>query len=174
MSDMSRLCSRDPERPTIAKPFAVEHDGKTWCCATDGVCLLARCDLPAEVVPDAPRVDKILLAATGPGKPSTVVHLRAGFGSPLWGDPCPCCGQTVGCLWPAPERLVIFRGRVVNAVLAARILDCVPDGDGLCEVGKSGEDEDEDEGSLWMRGETWIALLMPFRAEQDGLSEVAP
>ena len=168
MSDMSRLCSRDPERPTIAKPFAVEHDGKTWCCATDGVCLLARCDLPAEVVPDAPRVDKILLAATGPGKPSTVVHLRAGFGSPLWGDPCPCCGQTVGCLWPAPERLVIFRGRVVNAVLAARLMDCVPDGP--CEVGQSAGDW----GPIWIRGETWIAMLMPIRSEQNGLPEVTP
>ena len=168
MTDMSRLCSRDHGQPTISKPFAVEHDGKTWCCATDGYCLLARSDLPAEIVPDAPAVHKILVETTGPFTPSTVAYLRAGFGSPAWGDPCPCCGQVVGRLWPAPERPVIFLGRVVNAVLAARILECVPDGP--CEVGWSAEGE----GPVWMRGETWIALIMPIRAEADGLTEVAP
>jgi len=168
VTDISRLCSRD--LPTIAKPFAVEHAGKTWCCATDGWCLLARSDLPAEVVPEAPWAERMLSKATGHGTPSTVAHLRAGFGSPLWGDPCPCCGQAVGRLWPAPERLVIFLGRVVNAVLAARLLDCVPDGDGLCEVGKSAEDM----GSLWMRGETWIAMLMPIREAPNGKPGVTP
>ncbi|HBU29877.1 MAG TPA: hypothetical protein DEB56_10035 [Thiobacillus sp.] len=168
MSDMSRLCSRDPEQPTISKPFAVQYDGKTWCCATDGHCLLVRSDLPAEVVSEAPAAHKVLAEASGPGTPSTVAHLRAGFGSPAWGDPCPCCGQTVGCLWPAPERLVIFRGRVVNAVLAARLMDCVPDGP--CEVGQSAGDW----GAIWMRGEAWIAALMPIREAPDGLPEVVP
>ena len=82
MSDMSRLCSRDPEQPTISKPFAVQYDGKTWCCATDGHCLLVRSDLPAEVVSEAPAAHKVLAEASGPGTPSTVAHLRAGFGAP--------------------------------------------------------------------------------------------
>ena len=167
-SDIARLCSHDGARQEINMPFAVEYDGKTWCCATDGTCLLARSDLPAEVVDGAPHAAAVLSTAIGTGTATTVAHLRVAFGSPLWGDPCPHCGQKVGQLWPAPVDRVACLGRNVNAVLGARLMDCVADGP--CEVGQPADPE----GPLWFRGETWIALLMPIRVPIDGLREVTP